>query len=125
MCLASINIIQENNMILDLTTQITKEQMECWLEKSEQRHITSGHIGTHLDTYRKTSIPLEYFKSPGVLVDVSGFCEDREITIEDVAGTEIFQGGFVLLRTARIEGVAYGSPEYFKDHPQLSQNLIG
>ena len=111
-------------MIHDLTTKISKEQMERWLEKSEQRHITSGHIGTHLDAYRKTPIPLDYFKSPGLLIDVSNICEEREITIDDVSGSQIPQGSFVLFRTARIERFEYGSTAYFKDHPQLSHTLI-
>lgn len=111
-------------MILDLTTKISSEQMESWLEKDEQRHITSGHIGTHLDTYRKTPISLEYFKSPGVLIDVTDFCEHREIMAEDIAGLQIPPASFVIFRTARIEHVSYGSTEYFKDHPQLSKELI-
>lgn len=111
-------------MIFDLTTSISKQQMDCWLEQSEQRHIATGHMGTHLDTYCKTPIPLEYFKSTGVLIDVSGICESREITVDDMAGYEVLQDSFVLFRTARTERFAYGSAEYFKDHPQLSHDLI-
>ena len=111
-------------MIIDLTTKISKEQMEQWLDKSEQRHITSGHIGTHLDTYQKTPISLDYFKSTGLLIDVTDICESREIDISDVESADIEENSFVLFRTARIERFPYGSQEYFHNHPQLSERLI-
>ncbi len=112
-------------MIIDLTTKLSGEQIEQWLEKSEHRHVAGGHIGTHLDTYCKTAIPLDYFKSRGVLVDAAGISEEREIGIGDMENADIRAGDFVLIRTARIEHHPYGSAGYFKDHPQLSDDLIG
>lgn len=111
-------------MEIDLTTKVDKKLMEQWLSTQENRHIATGHVGTHLDIYNKSAIPLEYFKSIGVLLDVSGISEKREIRIEDVAGIDIPQNSFVLFRTARSEKEVYGTPGYFSNHPQLSHDLI-
>lgn len=59
-----------------------------------------GHIGTHLDTYEKSKIPLEYCKSSGILFDVRGIAE---VTLEDVDTSSIQTGDFVIFRTGRIE----------------------
>lgn len=111
-------------MMIDVTTKIRKEQMEKWVGKKEDRHIVSGHIGTHLDTYKKRNIPIEYFKSEGVLIDVSSFCEKREVLISDVIDKDIPSSSFVLFKTSRISNFSYGSEEYFTNHPQLSADLI-
>ncbi len=48
-------------MILDLTTMLTPDHpMIAWAKTKENPHIAMGHVGTHLDTYEKTKIPLEY-----------------------------------------------------------------
>ena len=111
-------------MITDLTTRVDARLMEAWLAGHERRHIAAGHIGTHLDTYCQTVIPLSYFRSGGVLVDVADVCEEREIDIDDMAPEAVRPGSFVLFRTARIERHPYGNDEYFRDHPQLSFALI-
>lgn len=111
-------------MMIDLTIKVDKQLMEQWLSTQENRHIATGHIGTHLDTYNKSEIPLEYVESMGVLLDVSEISEKREICIEDVAGVTIPQNSFVLIRTARSEKETYGTPAYFSNHPQLSPELI-
>lgn len=98
--------------------------MEQWQDKSEESHIKNGHIGTHLDTYCKSPIPLDYFKSRGILIDVSHICEDRQILISDVEKNNIPPHSFVLIHTGRIERFLYGEPKYFADHPQLSHELI-
>ena len=50
-------------MILDLTTMLTPDHpMIAWAKTKENPHIAMGHVGTHLDTYEKTKIPLEYFR---------------------------------------------------------------
>jgi kynurenine formamidase len=111
-------------MEIELTTKVDKKLMEQWLSTQENKHIAAGHVGTHLDTYNKSAIPLEYFKNKGVLLDVSEISEEREIEIADIAGIDIPQNSFVLIRTARSENKAYGTTDYFSNHPQLSQDLI-
>lgn len=110
-------------MIIDLTTKVDKSLIEPWLEQQENKHIAMGHVGTHLDTYLKSSIPLEYFRRRGILVDASSFAEEREIGLKDIEGLEIRPGDFLLFRTDRIK-MTYGTKEYFFEHPVLSQELI-
>lgn len=111
-------------MIIDLTTKVSREQRDKWIGDSKEPHVISGHIGTHLDTYCKTQIPLEYFKSKGVFIDVTGISGERPIEVEDLADFSVSPESFVIFRTGQIEKHAYGSEEYFHEHPQLSQELI-
>ena len=110
-------------MIIDLTTKVRDDLIDHWLDKQENRHIAMGHVGTHLDTYKKSSIPLEYFKRRGILVDVTSFCEEREVGLEDVSHLDIQSGDFIIFKTDRIKKT-YGTKEYFFEHPELSHELI-
>lgn len=47
-------------MKYDLTTQVDVGLMEKWLSTKENGHLATGHVGTHLDTYEKSDIPLDY-----------------------------------------------------------------
>lgn len=109
-------------MILDLTTMLTADHpMIAWAKTKENPHIAMGHVGTHLDTYEKTKIPLEYFRSRGVLFQVVRIAE---VTEDDIDLTKVQEGDFVLFRTGRSEEYAYGEKEYFPNHPKLSLSLI-
>lgn len=111
-------------MIIDLTTNISKEFLE-WIEKSPaNKHVDTGHIGTHLDIYQKSNIPIEYFKTKGVVIDVEKIANQRDIMIKDVEETEIPENSFVLFHTGRINEFEYGSEQYFANHPQLSHELL-
>lgn len=111
-------------MMIDLTTTITKEFLE-WMETPpNNKHVNTGHVGTHLDTYKKSSIPLEYFKTKGVVIDVEKIANLREITVKDMIEVEIPPNGFVLFYTGRINEFEYGSEQYFANHPQLSHELL-
>lgn len=109
-------------MLFDLTTPVSQNSslME-WAKSQGNPHIAMGHIGTHLDSYEKSSMPLDYFKSEGALFDVRRI---PEITREDVDFDRIPENGFVLFRTGRMEEHPYGSKRYFDNHPQLSHDLI-
>lgn len=111
-------------MIIDLTNKITKELLEWIDDLPDNKHVETGHIGTHLDIYNKSEVPMEYFKTKGILIDISHISEEREIEIEDIKDIFIPENSFVLFRTGRIEKYPYGDDEYFKDHPQLSHDLI-
>ena len=63
-------------MYLDLTTIVSQDSpLIQWANSQDNPHVAMGHIGTHLDTYEKSAIPLEYFKSSGILFDVRGIPE--------------------------------------------------
>lgn len=109
-------------MYIDLTTNVSQNSpLIQWAKSQDNPHVAMGHIGTHLDTYEKSVIPLEYFKSSGILFDVRGI---PEVTEGDVDIAMIQQGDFVLFHTGRIEEHPYGEPMYFENHPQLSRGLV-
>ncbi|MBR5329547.1 MAG: cyclase family protein [Firmicutes bacterium] len=105
-------------MLIDLTTMVPSNSP---LLENAKDFAATGHIGTHLDTYEKTPIPLAYFRSPGVVFDVRGF---DEVQMENIDLHRIPPQSFVLFYTGRIEEHPYGTPGYGKDHPQLSHDLI-
>lgn len=109
-------------MYVDLTTVVSPDSpLVSWAKAQDNPHVAMGHVGTHLDTYEKTSIPLAYFKSEGVLFDVRG---KDEVLPDDLDLTLVHEGDFVIFRTGRVEAHAYGEPAYFDNHPQLSHELI-
>lgn len=109
-------------MFVDLTTVVSQDSPQMlWAKSQDNPHIAMGHVGTHLDTYEKSKIPLEYFKSEGVLFDVRAY---PEVMPEDISLDLVKENDFVLFRTGRMEAHPYGEPAYFEDYPQLSQALI-
>lgn len=94
-------------MILDLTTMLTPDHpMIAWAKTKENPHIAMGHVGTHLDTYEKTKIPLEYFRSRGVLFQVVG--------IGEVTEAERFKQ----------EILFYSAPEEVRNTPMVKKNTF-
>ena len=109
-------------MMIDLTRPMTENHPAmAWAKQQDNVHVAMGHIGTHLDTYEKTNIPITYCKSRGILFDVR---EKAEIGLQDIEINQIQQGDFVLFRTGRTEKFIYGEQAYFANHPQLSWELI-
>ena len=109
-------------MFIDLSTIVTKDSpLIQWAKTQDNPHIAMGHIGTHLDTYEKTDIPLDFFKSKGVLFDVRKI---SQVGSGDIDLSDIPQNAFVIFRTGQIETHAYGDKLYFKNHPVLSDELI-
>ena len=109
-------------MYLDLTTTVLQNSpLIQWAKSQDNPHVSMGHVGTHLDTYEKSNIPLEYFKSLGVIFDVRNIAE---ISPADISVDSIPENGFVIFRTGQIEKHPYGDKLYFDNHPQLSQDLI-
>lgn len=111
-------------MKYDLTTQVDASRMEQWLSTKENRHLATGHVGTHLDTYEKRVIPLDYITSKGILWDVSNIAENKEISLSDIENLHIPENSFLLIYTGRSEREEYGTVDYFREHPQLSNDLI-
>jgi len=95
-----------------------------WLKSQENKLISAGHIGTHIDVYNKSEIPENYIKSRGVIIDCSNYRLDEEIGMECIQGKEINNGDFIIFKTNIGEKYPYGSDIYIKNHHQLSLELI-
>ncbi len=105
-------------MLFDITLRITPEMMET-AGKGEKK-VFSGHLGTHFDVMDK-EFPLEYTRREGICFDVRGL---EEISGENVNLGMIESGMFVAFYSGFIEEIGYGTQVYFKEHPQLSHDLI-
>ncbi len=107
-------------MIIDLTTLVRKDML-----KGAREHVDvaySGHLGTHFDVMNK-EFPLEFIERYGIVFDVSKV-KDRDIEIQDINVDLVKKDMFVAFYSGYIEKVHYGTKEYFKNHPQLSNELI-
>ena len=107
-------------MLLDITLPVTPKMLDTARENTAKSLV--GHLGTHFDVMDK-EFPLEYTCRQGVIFDVSHI-RDRDITIADIDSTQIEKDLFVAFYTGYIQNVEYGTPQYFKEHPQLSDSLI-
>lgn len=67
-----------------------------------------------MDTYEKSSIPQEYFKSVGVIFDLRNVAE---ISAKDINVDRIPVNSFVRFRTGQIKKYSYGDSRYFDIHP--------
>ncbi len=81
-----------------------------------------GHIGTHFDVMNQ-EFSLENIRRHGKIIDVHKI-RDRDIQIEDLQSIEINPNDFIIFHTGFLKEKSYGTPEYFKKHPQLSMELI-
>ena len=109
-------------MFINLTTHVAPDSpLIQWANSQDNRHVAMGHVGTHLDTYEKSALPMDYFKSTGILFDVRGI---QEVSLSDITLADIPKNGFVLFRTGQMEAHSYGAPAYFQNHPHLSDALI-
>ena len=107
-------------MLIDLSVKVTA------LTRKEagnnEKMVAFGHLGTHFDVMNK-EFPLSYVKREGVAFDVSGIPE-RDIDVEDVDLSQVKKDMFIAFYTGFIARVEYGTKKYFKEHPQLSHQLI-
>ena len=76
-------------MIKDLTISVENTMIDEYLSKQENKILAQGHIGTHLDIYNKSKIPLEYFKRRGIILDAYDIAERKEIGLEVLGDREI------------------------------------
>ncbi len=107
-------------MKIDITLKITP-RMVTDAQGNEKKALV-GHLGTHFDVMNK-EFPLEYTERKAIVFDVSGV-KNRDIDIIDVDLDEVDQDMFVAFYTGFIEEEGYGTKKYFKEHPQLSNELI-
>lgn len=107
-------------MMIDITLRVTPKMQETASENTARSLV--GHMGTHFDVMDK-EFPLEYTLREGVVFDVA-HVRGRDIEPGDIDLAQVGQGMFVAFYTAFVEQVEYGTPRYFKEHPQLSFDLI-
>ena len=107
-------------MLLDITLKITPE-MAAEAVRVENTAL-AGHLGTHFDVMDK-EFPLEYTEREGIAFDISDVT-DRDIEISDIDIDKVKSGSFVAFYSGYIERVGYNEEGYFKNHPQLSDELI-
>lgn len=107
-------------MKIDVTLEVTPKMVSD-AQGNEKKAFTE-HLGTHFDVMDK-EFPLEYTQRKGVVFDVSGI-RDRDIGVLDVDLEKVPADSFVMFYSGFIEEEGYGSARYFKEHPQLSDELI-
>lgn len=107
-------------MLIDVTLKITPKLLED--SKDEEKKMSGGHLGTHLDIMDK-QFPLEYTEREAVVFDVSRVI-DRDIEISDIDMDAVHSNMFVAFYTGFIELHEYAGKVYLSEHPQLSSELI-
>lgn len=122
-------------MLIDLTLDVQSSRVKAALQIQQSaaetelpttvtrpEHQMEGHIGTHFDVMDK-EFPLDSFKTPGKLVDISGI-RGREIEISDMAQIEINAGDTVILFTGYMEELGYENRMYWKRSADLSDAAV-
>ena len=107
-------------MLIDITLKITPKMSKD--AQNNPNPALVGHLGTHFDVMEQ-EFPLEYTEREGIVFDVSDVT-DRDIDMTDIALDRVEKGMFVAFYTGYIERVPYGEGGYFREHPQLSYELI-
>ncbi|MDR5761408.1 cyclase family protein [Caballeronia sp. LZ035] len=111
-------------MLYDLTLSIDMNDPVVGKANMDQHSFMSaGHIGTHLDTYLQSPIPPEFCVRQGKVYDATRFA-GRDVDLSVLEGQPAEAGDFAIFHTGFLEKHRYGTREYFKDHPQLSWELI-
>ena len=111
---------EDYHIMIDIALGVTPKMADVASENTAKSLI--GHIGTHFDVMDK-EFPLEYTLRKGIVFDVSAV-KDRDIEAEDIDLSLVEKDMFVAFYTGFTKDVAYGTPTYFKTHPQLSFQLI-
>ena len=105
---------------IDLTVKVNKS---AWREIFKAEKMSAlGHMGTHFDAMNR-EFSLENTQRCGKIIDVCAI-RNRDINIEDVASAKINKNDFIIFHTGFLKEKGYGTPEYFKNHPQLAMALI-
>ena len=107
-------------MLIDITLKITPKMVTD--AQGNEKKALVGHLGTHFDVMNK-EFPLEYTKRKAIVFDISGV-EGRDIGVSYVDLDSVKKDMFVAFYAGFIEETGYGGAKYFKDHPQLSNELI-
>jgi len=109
-------------LYIDLTLPLSGDDLFL----KEYKVARSGHLGTHIDVDPSVSIPPERFISSGPLINLSSVA-DRLIEPSDLEqsqdGLDVYPGDFLLIHTGWLAR-KYGQPEYFDQHPHLSDDAV-
>lgn len=109
-----------HNLSLPLNLETNPEVL------GKQAHLVAkGHWGTHLDKVVEAEVPLDYFRSRGVLFDVSAV-QAREVEVGqgDVELSLVEAGDFVIFRTDIMGRHGYGGKPYMESYFELSWELV-
>lgn len=104
----------------DITLKVTPDMVKD--AQGNEKKAFLGHLGTHFDVMDKV-FPLEYLRRDAYIFDVSSI-KDRDIDVDDIDLDEVKEDMFIGFCSGFIEDETYGTRTYFKEHPQLSQELI-
>lgn len=107
-------------MKIDITLRITSEMVADAM--ANEKKELAGHLGTHFDVMDK-EFPLDYTERKAVVFDVSKV-KERDIDVTDIDLNKVGSDMFVAFYSGFIETEEYGTKRYFKEHPQLSVELI-
>ena len=107
-------------MKIDITLKITPKMVTD--AQGNEKKALVGHLGTHFDVMNK-EFPLQYTERKGIIFDVRGV-KDRDIDIADIEIDRVLPDMFVAFYSGFIEEEEYGSQRYFREHPQLSVELL-
>lgn len=107
-------------MFIDLTVLITPK-MVVDVQGNERKALV-GHLGTHFDVMDK-EFPLDFVERKAIVFDVSNVAE-RDIGVSDIDISKVKSDMFVAFYTGFLRQEGYGTQSYFRDHPQLSDDLI-
>ncbi len=107
-------------MLVDLSIPVTRSADKAAAEN--EKLSSFGHVGTHFDVMNK-EFPLEFTRRNGIVFDVHNVL-GRDIESQDVNLGLVKKNMFVAFYSGFIDQAGYGTTEYFKEHPQLSDALI-
>jgi kynurenine formamidase len=107
-------------VLLDLSVKVPRAM---WREIFQNEKMTSlGHLGTHFDVADQ-EFRLANLRRRGRVFDVRG-AAGRDVEARDLDAARIEKDDFILLYTGFLQQEGYGTPRYFRSHPQLSRELI-
>lgn len=107
-------------MKIDITLRVTPKMVTD--AQNNLKKAFTGHLGTHFDVMDKV-FPLEYTELPGIIFDIKDESVG-ETGIDDINLDLIEEGMFVIFHSGYIDSEGYGEAKYFREHPQLSVDLI-
>jgi len=107
-------------MLIDLSVKVSKFTRKEAVD--HEKMVSFGHLGTHFDVMNK-EFPLSYTKRKGIVFDASKFIGE-DISLNEGDLSMVRKDMFVAFYSGFIDKVGYGTKPYFKEHPQLSNELI-